>query len=458
MVNDTQEYYGTEKPRIIYLIDYENVHETGFAAVTGGSDVYVFYTPNVPKTSLDVFDGIDVNFHFVKAAAGKQSLDMHLVSYLGYLIAMKKGEPGQEYVIVSNDTDFDNVINFWRIRGISCRRRNIVRQESVSEAQTKVEPEVKSKPETVFYEVPERQPEKRNSRSRGSRGRRRSGSGEQTVAVQDTAVKDTAIQEATLKDIAIQETAVKDTAMQEAAVKETAVQETEVQETAVKDTAMQEAAVKETAVQAAAVQAAAVQKATVQKTAIQKTVGQEAEVRMKAPAADAGAADRRKSTEPETVKEQTTEEKTTATEEKPAAAIEQILPEEQSAAASARSSSRSGRGRGRRKSQPKQDGTEQKAPETEPEVKETEKQPREKNSQPKQENTKGREKTQLNNKIVQLLNAGGFDNGTVVMPIAQIVSSNFGKQNARQKTYIDIIKKYGQKEGLKYYGAIKAEL
>ena len=40
---------------------------------------------------------------------------MHLVSYLGYLL----GIHGKKctYVIVSNDTDYDNIIKFWKEEG-----------------------------------------------------------------------------------------------------------------------------------------------------------------------------------------------------------------------------------------------------------------------------------------------------------------------------------------------------
>ncbi len=57
--------------------------------------------------------GIDIQGHIVPAR--KQSLDMHLVSYLGHLL----GSCGKQYayVIVSKDTDYDNIIKFWKEEG-----------------------------------------------------------------------------------------------------------------------------------------------------------------------------------------------------------------------------------------------------------------------------------------------------------------------------------------------------
>ena len=44
--------------------------------------------------------------------AKKQSIDMHLVSYLGLLIG--KDGKSSNYVIVSKDSDYINIINYWK--------------------------------------------------------------------------------------------------------------------------------------------------------------------------------------------------------------------------------------------------------------------------------------------------------------------------------------------------------
>lgn len=51
---------------------------------------------------------------FIKVVKGNQSLDMCLSSYIGFLIT---NIPDEEYYIMSNDCDYDTVINFWRNRG-----------------------------------------------------------------------------------------------------------------------------------------------------------------------------------------------------------------------------------------------------------------------------------------------------------------------------------------------------
>ena len=95
-----------------YLIDFENVHNEGIQNVdllSKTDHVHIFSTENALNIRMDIVfsKGIDINGHIVPVR--KQSLDMHLVSYLGYLL----GVNGKHcvYVIVSNDKDYDNIIN-----------------------------------------------------------------------------------------------------------------------------------------------------------------------------------------------------------------------------------------------------------------------------------------------------------------------------------------------------------
>lgn len=113
-----------------YLIDFENVKEDGLScsAKLGSHDhVHIFSTENNPKISfkiLSVFNTTELCSHIVPA--GKQSLDMHLLSYLGYLIG-KNGNNKCKYVIVSKDGDYDNIITFMKRTSSS----SIVRQASI---------------------------------------------------------------------------------------------------------------------------------------------------------------------------------------------------------------------------------------------------------------------------------------------------------------------------------------
>ncbi|MBQ9632077.1 MAG: hypothetical protein IJV04_04075 [Lachnospiraceae bacterium] len=99
-----------------YLIDYENVGSNGIDGCKGlkkTDHIHLFYTENAKKISLDFFeDHGEAELVIHKVPVRKQSLDMHLVSFLGYLIGMNT-EPGI-YRIVSKDTDYDNIIKFWK--------------------------------------------------------------------------------------------------------------------------------------------------------------------------------------------------------------------------------------------------------------------------------------------------------------------------------------------------------
>ncbi len=106
-----------------YLIDFENVKEDNLLGAKLGEfdQVHIFSTENVPKISirlLSVFNATKVFSHVV--AVGKQSLDMHLVSYLGYLLGKNENEKAR-YIIISQDTDYDNVITVGQVLILSVR-------------------------------------------------------------------------------------------------------------------------------------------------------------------------------------------------------------------------------------------------------------------------------------------------------------------------------------------------
>ena len=128
---------------MIYLIDFENVHEEGFSALgrLGDKDaVYCFFTRNVAKISMSALAGMrSGQLHFIEAESGKQSLDLALVSFLGYLIGTRPQE--LYYDIVSNDNGFAKVAEFWNKRGSGLR----VRIRKTTDLKPKAEP-VKPQP------------------------------------------------------------------------------------------------------------------------------------------------------------------------------------------------------------------------------------------------------------------------------------------------------------------------
>ncbi|MBQ8162316.1 MAG: hypothetical protein IJ083_16435 [Clostridia bacterium] len=121
-----------------YLIDFENVHEDGLHGISRlkpEDAVYLFYTINANRISLDVFaNGIPSKLEVIRIVAGKQSLDMHLNSFLGYLIGksirektttnagipinpdLARANDEDKFVIVSRDLDYSDTIHFWNRR------------------------------------------------------------------------------------------------------------------------------------------------------------------------------------------------------------------------------------------------------------------------------------------------------------------------------------------------------
>lgn len=98
-----------------YFIDYESVGSKGLEGIKKLSNkdyVYIFYTDNAKKTTFDIFAEHGNAFLDVKKVPpGDQSLDKHLLAYLGYLIG-KNGNKKTEYVIVTKDKGYNNVKDF----------------------------------------------------------------------------------------------------------------------------------------------------------------------------------------------------------------------------------------------------------------------------------------------------------------------------------------------------------
>ena len=126
-----------------YLIDYENVHSDGLAGcndLTKTDHVIIFFTENAKNIDMsEIFDHGDASLEMEKVPAGNQSADMHIVSYLGYL-AGKYGK-GCKVVIVSKDTDFENVINYWKAKtGISASRTSQIKAVKLKSSTKKPSP------------------------------------------------------------------------------------------------------------------------------------------------------------------------------------------------------------------------------------------------------------------------------------------------------------------------------
>ncbi len=101
-----------------YLIDYENCHKDGLAGcdkLKGTDHIYLFYTDNAKDTTFDIFiNHGKAELIIKKVPLGDQSLDKHLIAYLGYLIGKNTGKQA-EYVIISKDTGYDKVSSFLQL-------------------------------------------------------------------------------------------------------------------------------------------------------------------------------------------------------------------------------------------------------------------------------------------------------------------------------------------------------
>ena len=99
-----------------YLVDYENVGSGGASncsSLKKTDHLHIFYTDNSKKIDMDIVsDHGKAVFELHKVPVKSQSIDMHIVSFMGYLIG-KNPDNNLHIVIISKDKDYDNVIKFW---------------------------------------------------------------------------------------------------------------------------------------------------------------------------------------------------------------------------------------------------------------------------------------------------------------------------------------------------------
>ncbi|MDD5792551.1 MAG: PIN domain-containing protein [Erysipelotrichaceae bacterium] len=138
-----------------YLIDTENVGSTWTSLLKNDDriDLFIFVTANAKNLNYSLLREITENrrrnnIKIIDCEVGKNSLDFYLSSYLGYLIGKDRHS---EYVIVSQDTGYDHIVEYWKKEGVQTRKIN-----------TKPEPEPK-KPKVKKTKVLE---EKKTSEKR----------------------------------------------------------------------------------------------------------------------------------------------------------------------------------------------------------------------------------------------------------------------------------------------------
>ena len=105
-----------------YLVDYENVKKDGLNAInklTERDKVCIFYSQNAETMTFGLHRRLNesvAHISFQKVEVGtKNALDFQLVTYLGYIIALKEDK---NYYIVTKDNGFNSVCQYWSKRNI----------------------------------------------------------------------------------------------------------------------------------------------------------------------------------------------------------------------------------------------------------------------------------------------------------------------------------------------------
>ena len=110
----------------LYMVDYENTGVRGIAGIEGlrSTDrLIILYGPktgSVPFEDMVKMTSSPAAVEFVRTTkTAKNYLDFQLTTYIGYLIAQRSAE---KYYIISRDSGFDAVLDFWSERGIQIER------------------------------------------------------------------------------------------------------------------------------------------------------------------------------------------------------------------------------------------------------------------------------------------------------------------------------------------------
>ncbi len=105
----------------VYLVDFENVGAAGLggAEKLTDKDIVCFFTSNPDASltfkTLSLLNRVDLRCFVVPQC--KQSADMCISSFLGYLIKELEGTK-VNYVIISKDKDFASITKFWSNFGV----------------------------------------------------------------------------------------------------------------------------------------------------------------------------------------------------------------------------------------------------------------------------------------------------------------------------------------------------
>lgn len=116
---------------MIYLIDYENVANSGLCGIenlTEKDELIFFYNQQstLNMNTHRILETLSAKKQYIQVTADtKNALDFQLASYLGYL-----ANTNRAFFIVSNDTGYDALISFWKGRNVKIERVSNLAGES----------------------------------------------------------------------------------------------------------------------------------------------------------------------------------------------------------------------------------------------------------------------------------------------------------------------------------------
>ena len=155
----------TEKStKRLFLVDYENVSDAGVVGVDTLSEsdtVIIFYGSKVKSVAYESLIAITSSKagieHLKAEKTAKNYLDFQLTTYLGYKLGK---ESFNEIFVISKDSGFDAVVDFWSEKGCIIKRQDAI--------------VVTEKPEATLEEKPKRSYTRRNTsnHSRNTRSSR----------------------------------------------------------------------------------------------------------------------------------------------------------------------------------------------------------------------------------------------------------------------------------------------
>lgn len=131
--------------RRLFLVDYENVSDAGIVGVdtlTNNDTVIIFYGSKVKSVAYDSLIAITnskANIEHLKAEkTAKNYLDFQLTTYLGYKLGK---ETFDEIFVISKDSGFDAVVDFWSQKKYTIKRQDAIvmteKTEIISEEKPK---------------------------------------------------------------------------------------------------------------------------------------------------------------------------------------------------------------------------------------------------------------------------------------------------------------------------------